>query len=461
MIKRFYFAVVAVSGFAFLSVGQTVGALGYESLAKMRSSYSPSPADRALRNAMNVTDINTIAASATVNTPVHDRWTYRVASKGITDQKSSGRCWLFTGLNVLRGQAINRFELGELKLSQVYNFFYDQLEKSNLFLLSIIDSADKPMSDRRVEWLFHHPLSDGGQFTGVSDIVTKYGVVPAEVMPETYTAYHTRQFSRLLGWKLKEYGVELRKLAADGASADALGLRKDAMLTDIFRMLAQVYGLPPTEFEYELRDKDGKVIGSKKYTPQSFYAEFFGNDLDGDYVMIMNDPTRPYYSMYEIDLDRHTYDGRNWTYLNLPMDELKAIAIESLKGNDMMYFSCDVGQYLNRDKGTLDLDNFDYEALFDTTFPMDKAERIRTGASSSSHAMTLAGVELDKDGKPTRWLIENSWGNGANNGHLIATDPWMDEYLFRLVVDRKYIPKKTAELLSLTPTLLPPWDYMY
>lgn len=444
-----------------LSAGKPDGAITNGQLDRMRDGYKPTAAQKALRNAMNVVDINKLAASATVNTPTDMNFTYRVPSKGITDQKSSGRCWLFTGLNVLRGQAINQFDLGELKLSQVYNFFFDQLEKSNLFLQSVIDSADQSFDDRRVEWLFHNPLSDGGQFTGVSDIITKYGVVPAEIMPETYTANHTSQFSRLLGWKLKEFGLELRKMAADGASPETIAERKDAMLGDVFNMLAQVYGVPPTEFEYTLKDASGNVVGQKQYTPQQFYKEFFGNNLVDDYVMIMNDPTRPYYAMYEIDMDRHTYDGENWKYLNLPMDELKAIAIESLKDSAMMYFSCDVGKQFNRDKGTLDLDNFDFESLMGTTFGMNKRDRILTGASGSSHAMTLVGVDLDKDGKPTRWLIENSWGNGANSGHLIATDPWMDEYMFRLVVDKKYLPKKYGKMLNQEATLLPPWDYMF
>lgn len=435
--------------------------LDSDALDAMRRGYDPTPAQQALRNAMNSTDINTLAASASVNTPTDDYFTYRVKSKGITNQQSSGRCWLFTGLNMLRGQAINAHKLGEFKLSQVYNFFYDQLEKSNLFLQTVIDTSDEPFDSRRVEWLFRNPLSDGGQFTGVSDIIMKYGVVPASVMPETYTANHTATFSRLLGWKLKEYGLELRDMAANKATADQIQKRKAEMMSTVYSMLAQAYGVPPTEFVYELRDADGKSLGKKTYTPVSFYNEMFGNDLTDNYVMLMNDPTRPYYKLYEIDLDRHVYDGRNWTYINLPMEDIKKIAIESLKDSAMMYFSCDVGKYMNRDKGTLDLDNYDYGALLGTTFNMNKAQRILTGASGSSHAMTLVGVDVDESGNPSRWLIENSWGQTANNGHLVATDRWMDEYMFRLVVEKRFVPKKYLKILSEKPTVLPPWDYMF
>lgn len=461
-IKRLpIFTALICASFISVNAANPNGGLTIKDIERMRNEFQPSPAEKALRNALNYTDIDKLATSTDANLSTSMDFTYRVPSKGITDQKSSGRCWLFTGLNVLRGQAINRFDLGELQLSQVYNFFYDQLEKSNLFLQTVIDTAKEPFDNRKVEWLFHYPLSDGGQYTGVSDILTKYGVVPASVMPETYTAEHTSQFNKILSLKLREYGLELRKMVAEGKKAAAISKRKEEMLSQIFNMLAKVYGVPPTQFEYTMKDAKGNILGSKTYTPQEFYTDFFGNNLTDDYVMIMNDPTRPYYAMYEIDMDRHTYDGNNWKYLNLPMDELKEIAVESLKDSTMMYFSCDVKKQLNSSKGTLDVNNYDYESLFGTTFGMDKKDRILTGASGSTHAMTLVGVDLNAEGKPTRWLIENSWGNGANSGHLIASDPWMDEYLFRLVVEKKYVPEKYGNILASKPTLLPAWDYMY
>lgn len=443
------------------SVARDSGKIDSELLNRMRSEAAKADQSaRALQNAMNATDINSLAAVPT-SVATDDDFTYRVKSKGITDQKRSGRCWLFTGLNVLRGQAINQLNLSEMKLSQAYNFFYDQLEKSNLFLEEVIRTADDPMTDRRVEFLFYHPLSDGGTFMGVSDIVMKYGVVPDKVMPETYTSNNTSQFAKLLGWKLREYGLELRDMATAGKKYAALEARKEEMLSEVYNMLVRAYGEPPVTFQWALRDKDGKPMETKTYTPVEFYKTVFGNDLHNDYVMLMNDPTRPYYKMYEIDLDRHSYDGSNWTYLNLPMDDIKQIAVESLKDSTMMYFSCDVSKYLNRTDGTLDEANFDYGALLGTSFNMDKRQRIITGASASAHAMTLVGVDLDSAGKPTRWLIENSWGNTGHNGHLIASDKWMDEYLFRLVVEKKFLPEKFRKMLNQKPEMLPAWDYMF
>lgn len=437
------------------------GGISPQMMERLRANYTNAPADRALRNALNATSIDKLAANAEARPANTDHMTYRVKSRGITDQKSSGRCWLFTGLNVLRSQMMAKNNLGELKLSQNYNFFYDQLEKANLFLQAIIETAKEPMDNRRVEWLFKNPLSDGGQYTGLSDNITKYGVVPAEIMPETFSSNSTSRLSNLVSLKLREDGLKLRTMIASGAKAKQIDETREKMLGEIYRMLALTLGVPPTQFTWTRRDAKGNTVDTRTYTPQEFYREYAGNNLKDDYVMLMNDPTRPYHALYEIDLDRHAYDGQNWTYINLPMEEIKEMAIASLKDSTMMYFSCDVGKFFDREKGVLDVDNFDYESLFGTTFGMNKADRIRTGASASSHAMTLVGVDLDKAGKPQRWLIENSWGPGANGGHLIMTDPWMDEYMFRLVVNRKYVPAKTLDILKQKPTVLPAWDPMF
>lgn len=437
------------------------GGISPQMMERLRANYTNAPADRALRNALNATSIDKLAANAEARPSNTDHMTYRVKSRGITDQKSSGRCWLFTGLNVLRSQMMAKNNLGELKLSQNYNFFYDQLEKANLFLQAIIETAKEPMDNRRVEWLFKNPLSDGGQYTGLSDNITKYGVVPAEIMPETFSSNSTSRLSNLVSLKLREDGLKLRSMIASGAKAKQIDETREKMLGEIYRMLALTLGVPPTQFTWTRRDAKGNTVDTRTYTPQEFYREYAGNNLKDDYVMLMNDPTRPYHALYEIDLDRHAYDGQNWTYINLPMEEIKEMAIASLKDSTMMYFSCDVGKFFDREKGVLDVDNFDYESLFGTTFGMNKADRIRTGASASSHAMTLVGVDLDKAGKPQRWLIENSWGPGANGGHLIMTDPWMNEYMFRLVVNRKYVPAKILDILKQKPTVLPAWDPMF
>lgn len=437
------------------------GGIDAKLLSRLRDSYDNNTSQRALRNAAAGTDIDKLARNAAALNDFDTNFSNKVDSKGITDQKQSGRCWLFTGLNVLRSQMMADNDLPELELSQNYNFFYDQLEKANLFLQGIIDTARRPLDDKMVDWLLRNPLNDGGQYTGLSDNIMKYGVVPKSAMVETYSSSNTSKLNRLLSLKLREYALTLRRMAANGESASALEAKKQEMLQTVYRMLATTLGEPPTQFTWTRRDKKGNVISRKQYTPQQFYKEMSGKNLKDNFIMLMNDPTRDYWKLYEIDFDRHAYDGRNWTYVNLPMEEIKKMAIESIKDSTMMYFSCDVGKFLDRDRGYMDTENYDYGALFDTDFPMDKGDRIRTYASGSSHAMTLMAVDLDKDGKPLKWMVENSWGPGANDGHLIMSDRWFDEYMFRLVVDKKYAPRQVLDVLRQKPVMLPAWDPMF
>lgn len=452
-------AVLAGAGVAMAAVKG--GGLTPEQIEKIRGAYGATAADKALHNAIAGTDINVLAVNADNKNGLDTHFSHRVASKGVTNQRQSGRCWLFTGLNVLRAKMMADHDLPMLELSQSYGFFWDQLEKANLFLQGIIDTAGLSEDDRKVDWLFANALSDGGQYTGVADIITKYGVVPIEVMGETASSKSTSRMRELLKLRLREDGLTLRKMAAEGATARQLEERKIEMLGQVYRILVLNLGEPPREFEWTRCDKSGEPVETRRYTPKEFYDTYAGLDLKGDYVMLMNDPTREYGRLYEIDLDRHTYDGENWTYVNLPAEELKKMAIESIKDGNAMYMSCDVNKYLDRDLGVLDLNNFDYESLLGTHFGMDKSERIRTHASASSHAMTLVGVDLDDQGRPKKWLVENSWGPGANNGHLIMTDGWFDEYLFRVVVNKKYVTPEVLEIIKQKPVVLPPWDPMF
>lgn len=432
------------------------GGITQDMLNQIKSSYKHTPADKAIYNAMAETSIAILAKNHENLANFDTNFTNKVVSHGITDQQQSGRCWLFTGLNVLRAQMMAKYGLDEMEFSQNYCFFYDQLEKANLFLQGIIDTREKPMDDKMVEWLFRNPISDGGQFTGISDVIGKYGVVPSSVMPEIYSSENTSQIARLVGLKLREFGLQLRDEAAKGVKVSALEAKKTEMLSTVYRMLALAFGEPVEHFTWTMNGE------TKEYTPQSFYQEYLGNDLTNNYVMLMNDPSREYYKCYEIDFDRHVYDGKNWTYVNLPVEDIKAMAIESIKDSTMMYFSCDVAKFLDSKRGTLDLKNFDYESLMGTTFGMNKKQRVQTFASGSSHAMTLMAVDLDKDGKPKKWMVENSWGAEAGyKGHLIMTDEWFDEYMFRLVVEKKYVPEKVLNILKQKPIRLPAWDPMF
>lgn len=442
------------------SANRADGAITQELLQKLQQATPKAPAERALHN--SIVQNGMVLANAELMTPPDDHFTYRVPTKGITDQQRSGRCWLFTGFNVLRAQFIKDNNLGEFYFSHCYSFFWDQLEKANLFLEGILETRTLPITDRKVEWLFQHPINDGGQFTGISDNLLKYGVVPSDVMPETYSSNNTARLSSLIAKLLRQGGMELRSKAQQGATLAELRKDKEATLQAIYRLLCLNLGTPPTTFEYTLRDADGKVLSTKEYTPLSFYQEHVGVNLKDDYVMIMNDPSQPYYETYAIEYDRHAWDGKDWTYINLPMEEIKEMAIASLKEGNMMYYSCDVGKELNKESGLLTLGYDDYEAITGVPMTMTKGERIASFDSGSTHAMTLVAVDLDKSGKPTKWMVENSWGATAGHqGYLIMTDAWFDAYTFRLVVHKKYLTPRAKELQGKTPKLLPPWSPMF
>ena len=462
MKKRFLSVIVFSAALFSLQAQDGKGGISPGMLEQIKQSYQGTASDKALRNAIGSNDIRKLALNQENLTGMDTHFSIKVNSKGITDQKSSGRCWLFTGLNVMRAKALAKYDLPSFEFSEIYPFFWDQLEKSNLFLQGILDTSKSPMSDKTVEWLFQHPLSDGGTFTGVADIVSKYGLVPKEAMPETNSSDNTSRMANLISLKLKEYGLQLREMAANGAKAATLEKEKTTMLGTIYRMLVLNLGVPPTEFDYVRKDAKGNPVETEHHTPMSFLEKYGDKQLLTNYVMLMNDPSREYYKCYEIDYDRHRYDGKNWTYVNLPIEDIKEMAIASLKDSTMMYFSCDVGKCLNSERGLLDVRNYDYESLMGTTFGMNKKQRIQTFSSGSSHAMTLMAVDLNKDGKPVKWMVENSWGASAGyQGHLIMTDEWFNEYMFRLVVETKYVPAKVMELFKQKPLRLPAWDPMF
>ncbi|MBQ9713247.1 MAG: C1 family peptidase [Bacteroidales bacterium] len=454
---------------AFAQKSDPKGGLTPEMLAEISKGYAGTPSDKAIRNALNTTQINVLATNAENLAMIDTHFSDEVKTWGRTDQASSGRCWLFTGLNVLRAKMIDKFDLGPFTFSQNYVFFYDQLEKANLFLQGIIDTKDLPFEDRQVDWLFANPISDGGQFTGVSNLIMKYGVVPSEVMPETLAANNTSQMRTQIANKLREDGLLLRDAwekasAADkrsGKAASRLQEMKIDYLKEVYHMLAICLGVPPTEFTWTRRDRSGEVRSTKTYTPKSFYEEYIGEDLENNYIMVMNDPVREYYKVYEIQYDRHVYDGENWVYLNLPIEDIKQMAIASIKDNTAMYFSCDVNKFLSRTSGVADLRNYDYESLMGVTFGMNKEQRVKTHASGSTHAMTLIAVDL-KDGKPTKWMVENSWGASSGyKGNIIMTDEWFNEYMFRLVLQKKYVPDSIMKYFDQEPIQLPSWDPMF
>ena len=439
------------------------GGISKQMLQQIEKQNAPSASDRALRNALASNAIDALAKNQQNAGALDTYFSVETKKQSITNQKSSGRCWMFSGLNVLRANFAKRTDSLKVTFSQDYLFFYDQLEKANLMLQGAIDTGKKPIDDLRVQFFFHHPLNDGGTFCGVADLTEKYGLVPTEVQPETFSAENTSRMSRIIASKLREFGLELRKMVAEGKKAKDIQQRKTEMLSEVYHMLVITLGEPVKEFTYAFRDKNGKALTpAKKYTPQSFYQEVVGDKLNGTFIMVMNDPRRDYYKTYEVEYDRHTYDGHNWKYLNLPMEEIEQLAIASLKDGRKLYSSYDVGKQLDRKRGYADTENFDYASLFGTTFNMNKAERIATFDSGSTHAMTLTAVDLDAQGQPLKWKVENSWGSDSGyQGCIIMTARWFREYMFRLVVDKQYVSEKLLKDYEQKPIMVMPEDPLF
>lgn len=465
---KYFYMVIRISNTILISVllcfyGFSFGQAGIDEdmVKKFREVINDNAETRALRNAITNNDIQKLALNRENVDKVNHYFSNKVVTKGITNQKSSGRCWLFTGLNTLKPYVLEKYHINDFDFSQNYNFFWDQLEKANLFLEAIIDTRDKDLQDRKVEWLLKNPIGDGGQWTTFADIITKYGLIPNTSMPETNNSENTRWMSRLLRRKLREDAMKIREWHTNGMVLENIREEKVNMLSEIYRILSLTLGEPPDEFVWQYKDKDGNISAPKTYTPKSFYDEAIGINLD-DFIMFMNDPSRDYYKLYEIEYDRNLYEGNNWKYINLPANEIKEFAKLSILRNEAMYFSCDVGKQLNTEYGTLDINNYNYDDLFGVSFGMDKKQRIETFESGSSHGMALIGFNQDENGKIDKWLLENSWGpDKGYKGYLTMTDEWFDEYMFRVVINKRYISEEALKILKQKAILLPPWDPMY
>lgn len=422
--------------------------------------------DRANGIAKNAVTKNGIRNAARVpeevarNTSVFD---VEVEQGDRTDQKRSGRCWMFASLNTMRYRTIKKFNLKTFELSQAYPLFWDKLEKSNWFLENILDTLDEPRDGRLVAFLLTDPVGDGGQWDMFRSLVKKYGVVPKEAMPDSACAVNTFEMDAYLTRYLRKCACMLRGAHEKGKSMDALRTMKNDMLSNVYQMLVICLGNPPKRFHVNLRDKDNKLVLSGTFTPQEFFTRAVGMNLD-DYVSVISAPTKdkPFNHVYTVSRLGNVIEDGGVRYINLEPEQLKRVAIAQLKDGFPVWFGCDVDQSFLQEDGVMDLDAVDADGLFgfDVDAHFSKAERLDFGESVMTHAMTLEGVNLDGSGKPTLWKVENSWGKDhGKNGFDSLTDDWFSEYVYQIVIDRKYLTEEQRHIYETEKAhILAPWD---
>ncbi|HEL0675856.1 TPA: aminopeptidase C [Streptococcus equi subsp. zooepidemicus] len=380
----------------------------------------------------------------------------------VSNQKASGRCWMFAALNTFRHKLISEFKLEDFELSQAHTFFWDKYEKSNWFMEQVIATADQALTSRRVKFLLDVPQQDGGQWDMVVALFEKYGVVPKSVYPESVSSSNSRELNQYLNKLLRQDAQILRDVISTGADHQAVQAKKEELLQEIFNFLAMNLGLPPRQFDFAYRDKDNHYHADKGITPQVFYEKYVGLKLS-DYVSVINAPTadKPYGKSYTVDMLGNVVGSPEVRYLNLDMERFKELAIKQMQAGESVWFGSDVGQVSDRQKGILALNTYDFQAGMDIQLSQDKAGRLDYSESLMTHAMVLTGVDLDDTGKPIKWKVENSWGDKVGDkGYFVASDAWMDEYTYQIVVRKDLLTADELAAYEADPQVLAPWDPM-
>jgi bleomycin hydrolase len=410
-------------------------------------------------NSITNNDISDLALNRDILRQHNEIFSHKIKTKGITNQKSSGRCWLFAGLNIMRPAVIEKYNLKSFEFSQIYLTFWDKMEKANTFLERMIEFRDRDLLDREMVMFLRTPIPDGGYWENVVDLIQKYGAVPKEIMPETNSSENTRLMNRVMSQKLRSDAVKLRKMHQEKRAVKKLYAEKKKMLAEIYRMLVMNLGEPPTEFMWRFEDQNSVVSEMRTYTPKSFFKDFVGVDLN-EYVNIFNDTTHDYGRHYQIRFSRNVYDGHDINYANVDVESLKDIAMKSILDDSPLLFAADVGYDQNNKLGIMESGLYDYDSIYNTDMSMTKAERALYRNSVRNHGMAFVGVDV-RNGKPVKWLVENSWGKDkGSDGYWTLYDKWFDIHVYNVIVKKKYVPEKVLKIYEQPPIILPPWDPM-
>ncbi|NLH42625.1 MAG: hypothetical protein GX448_12380 [Planctomycetes bacterium] len=469
------------------------GALTPGTIEKIRSDFKMDANAKAIRNALTSTGLKEISENREILADHENKFSHKIKTGGISNQKASGRCWMFAGFNMIKPVLMNNLDLDSFEFSQIYLQFWDKMEKANKFLECMIEFRDRDILDRDIVFLLQDPCPDGGYFENFADLVGKYGVIPREAMAETASSEATGTMNRMLGRLLRKHAAELRDIYAETGSLKQMRLAKERMMAEVYRMLVLHLGEPPVEFTWRHKAKDAdkkdadkkadeaadaneaddksekkkddyevrqKLSEPKTYTPKSFYEECVGLDLR-QFVNIGDDPMRPKGRHYEIDLTKNLYDGRNLNYANVDIQTLKDLVIRVLLDNKAVCFDADVSPDQDSGKGIMARNLYDYESVYGLELDLTKAERLSFRDGSINHGMIFIGVDL-RDGKPMKWLVENSWGSDRGSGGLWTMyDDWFEDNVYKIIVHRDYVPQEILDILDQPAKKLPVWDPMW
>ncbi|MFD0898571.1 C1 family peptidase [Loigolactobacillus binensis] len=430
-------------------------------IAAYQAQLQQVPQSATIKRAVMNNGVLTTSENTDSKVAMNQTFSVDLAAEKVANQKQSGRCWMFAALNTMRRSIADQYNLKDFELSQNYTNFWDKFEKSNYFYENILATANDPLTSRKVAFLLATPQQDGGQWDMLTALIAKYGIVPQYVMPETYNSSKSSELNSVLNLKLRKDAVTLRQLVADKATDQVIADTKAHLLSEVYRILVYTLGEPPVKFDFEYRDGDKTYHIDRHLTPQSFFKKYVGWDLD-NYQSIINAPTadKPYNHLYTIEMLGNVVGGRQVRHLNLDIATFKQLAIKQLQAGESVWFGSDVGQSSDRQIGIMDTAIYNKDDLFSVDLTMTKAQRLDYAESLMTHAMVITGVDL-VDGQPTKWKVENSWGDKVGEkGYFVMSDAWLDQYVYQIVINKKYLP---AELLAVTkedPKVLAPWDPM-
>ena len=425
-----------------------------------RKAFEEDPAAKVAQNAVSNTELTSLALSRDLIQNMDFSFSTKLDDWSVTNQRKSGRCWLFATLNLFRVGAMKKMSLKEFEFSQSHLHFWDKFERANHFLEAIIDTSDRPVDDRTVHFLLSDPIGDGGQWNMAMNLIRKHGLVPMSAYPESHSSSSTRWMNTVLKDVLRSSASELRGILDDGGSQDEARLRKGSRMADIWKILCIHLGTPPEKFDWQWRDKDKKFHRKGEMTPLEFAKEYVDIDWE-NYVSIGNDPRNEYYRTYTVDFLQNVAGGPPVVYLNVPSDQMKTVTQRLLEDGTPVWMGCDVGKQMERKRGLWDANLYEFQGLYGMEFGMEKADRLRFGQTMMTHAMLFTGVDV-VDGNPRRWRVENSWGSDGSGekGFFTMNDNWFDEHMFEIAAPRDFLTDEMIVGLEREPMTLPAWDPM-